>query len=365
VDVLLEFDPKLIWVCGFDRVPGAAVFRLTQGSLTHTLTFGAVNDSTLTVTITVFFRDAAGTVLAARDSIVKIQKSPGLPEPFDSILKTTDWIHRRLNLATYLIFGGALVAVALWLYFNVQMMDQDKREALFIRTHLAPRRYTGSWSELFLIEPTSQSWLGRGDWSAAAQGWYVGHSPAAKRNPGKGLARIANAEWGMPQSYLFNDQQLYDYTVAIRCNLSAPSFNYSWVLRAQSGRPRGYVFTIRKFNQGIRVEGTVKWRFSSAPLIPVHGIDIIRQDCCRSGDYLIFKMQASNYDFKVTSFSLNNDDPNDDRDFVGTEIVDPAKSDAFRFRDGYGSYRYGTLALFAEDPKQGSEVEYVEVLEAK
>jgi hypothetical protein len=356
VDVLLEFDPKLIWVCGSDRVPGAAVFRLTQGSLTHTLTFGAVNDSTLTVTIAVFFRDAAGTVLAARDSIVKIQKTPGLPEPFDSILKTTDWIHRRLNLATYLIFGGALLGGALWLYFSIQKMDSDQREALAIRTHWAPGRYIGVWTEEFVIN-ASGLWLNKGDWNLPAQQWGVTHSSVS----GRGKAQVNTTAWGMPKPYLFNDEQLYDFTIEMRCDLPTPSFTYSWGLRAQSSGARGYVFTVRPFSKGIRVEGAVKWRFSSAPLIPVHGFDL-PVDCCRSGDYLLLAMQASNYSFKITSLGLHNDQDFAGRNFINRDIFGPGNKDAIQFRDGYGSYRYGSVALFANDSGQAPEIEYVRVL---
>jgi len=371
VDVLLEFDPKLIWVSGVGRVPGAAVFRLQPGCQDQVINFGAVNDSALTATISVFFRDSGGTVLATQDCVIQFQKSPGLPEPFDSILKTTDWIHRRLNLATYVILGLALLGGGLWLYLKIQRMEPDQREALAIRTHIAPGRYTGTWTEQFLIDPTKGFWLTRGDWTLPAQQWEVIHSPEAEANPAKGLARINSTAWGMPQPYLFNDQKLYDFTIEIRANLPAPSFTFSWVLRAQSGGNRGYIFTLRPFNKGIRVEGVVQWRFSKTPLIPVHGFDI-PVDCCRKGDYLIFKMQASDYSFQITSFSLNNDDDYEGRDFIGRDILNPGKTDkpaakveAYRFQDGYGSYRYGSLAVFANDQAQPPEIEYVNVLGAK
>ena len=66
-DVLLEFDPKLIWVSGAGRVPGGAVFKLRLDIPAHSITFGCVNDSTVTATISIFFRDSTGTVLCAPD----------------------------------------------------------------------------------------------------------------------------------------------------------------------------------------------------------------------------------------------------------------------------------------------------------
>jgi hypothetical protein len=374
--VLLEFDPKLIWVSGpdRDRTAGVAAFRISHGSLTQTLAYGSVNDTTLTSTISIFFRDTDGGVLATQDCVVHFKKSPELPEPMKKFLNTVDWIHVRLNVATYLVFGGALVVGALWGYFSFRGMDQEKRERLLIRTHLAPGRYTGTWTEEFSLDPTSaypteRQWLNRGDWNPPAQRWSVRHSPGAKNNPAKGLALLNTASWGMPQPFVFNDQQLYDFTIEIRCNLPPPKFTYSWALRAQSDGTRGYVFTVHQFNKGLRMEGVVNWRFGSARLIPVHGFDI-PVDCCRKGDYLILRMQALSYNFTVTSFSLNNDDDYEGRDLVGRDILDKTGTsdnnrDPYVFQDGYGSYRYGSLGLFADDPEHGPEIEYVNVFGAK
>jgi hypothetical protein len=363
VEVLMEFDSKSIWVSGEGRIPGSPLFRLTTGTGgVHSFAFGSVGENSANVMVSLFFRDGSGAVLASQDCVIQFEKAAVPPGHLGEVLETLKWIHQRLNVAMYLLFIGAAIVGALWLYLKFGEMTPEKLDATLIRMHMASPRYKGEWKETVPIDQGDRkSWLNHDDWNRAAQQWPV--IPPSAAGPTNGYLRVNTTAWGMPRPEVFDNEELYDFTFGLTASLP-PTFRCSWALRAQQGASRGYIFTVFRFNNFIHISGIAQRRFGSVRLIPVHGFEI-GVDCCRKGDFFTIQMQVSKYDFRVTEFSLRNLTDFNNRNLLNAEIIKEAKKSPYMFHDGYESFRYGGLALFTDDPSNAPEVGPVDVSDAK
>jgi hypothetical protein len=362
-EILLEFDAKSVWVCGEGRIPGSPVFRLKPGSDgPYRFKFGTIAENKLTTLISVFARDASGAVIATRDCVIRYDKPAEPPGHLGEILNTLKWIHQRLNITMALVVVGAILVGSGWVYLKFAAMKPEDQENTLMWLRLASPRYLGEWEEPFRSDPLGKLWENRGDWNGPAQQWPSALQQSSN-GPAKQVLAINTKEWGMPKPEIFNEAALYDFTFHLEGRLPE-TYRYSWVLRAQSGSARGYVFTLSRTNKFMHLAGMVKTRFGEAPLIPVHGVSFA-VDCCQKGDYFEIDMKAEKYAFQVVQFALHNDAISNGRHFLNNPLNnDPEHMNLGEFRDGYESYRYGSVALFADDPNNPPQVNWLAVRNA-
>jgi hypothetical protein len=362
VKVLLEFDSKSLWVSGEGRVPGTQAFQLkpaTDAPREHVFRFGTTsNDSSGTKTISVFLQDKDGLVLLTEDCVVQFEKPPGPTGQLKDVLETIHWIQRQLNVSIWVVSVAALLVGTFWLYLKVAAMAPDDRWKLLTELQLAPERFQGNWAEDFVLDPALKKWSNAADWNDAAQHWTVAQSLATKQVE-NGLAEIDGPAWGMPRPSVFHNEDLYDFLLDMQSTFPKGG-SVSWAMRAQSDAARGYIFTIQQSGRRAHLDGIVKLGSAkSAPLMPIHGFDL-PHDCCEDGDYFKIKIRATGYRFILESFALFSKVADSNRAGNGRSF-----DLNYEFRDGYGSFRHGGLALFANQGSGKPQIEYVYVRDAK
>jgi hypothetical protein len=358
----LEFAGDSVWVLGQGRRPGSQIYDpvpATGGSRECVFRFGTKSNAGAGIlTISVFFRDSNDTILDCRDCVIPFEKESAPVGQLGEIVETLKWLHQRLRIAMYLVVIGASLVGGLWSYLKFAGMNPEERQDLLIKLTIARSRYKGMWREDFLINPVTQQWLTAGDWNQPTHGWKVTHN-VLTTNSDDGRCEIAGSAWGMPNPELFNNEDLYDFTLRLLFAFPKKG-SVSWVVRAQRDAKRGYIFTLRQNGNTLHMDGVASWQGSRSALIPVHGFDVRDVDCCADDDTVDLTMRITDYDFILSRFVLQNLHPGQRK-----RVNKPIADETYSFRDGYRGFRHGSLALFAI-PNQGTpKFDYVLVSNAK